>query len=119
MDFMVHFTMGTGGHYITMLPADWSISTSHDHLPSSCHSKRMLWNPSIHSDKLTVHFLSTSFDVKGGLLNDINVGCVYVGRDGVPSKSFLILKASSINTVLGVMLICSYCVSLIGQFVAN
>jgi len=26
---MVHFTMGTGGHYITMLPADWSISTSH------------------------------------------------------------------------------------------
>jgi len=25
MDFMAHFTMGTGGHYITMLPADWSI----------------------------------------------------------------------------------------------
>jgi len=24
------FTMGTGGHYITMLPAYWSISTSHD-----------------------------------------------------------------------------------------
>jgi len=35
MDFMAHFTMGTGGHYITMLPADWSISTSHDTLPSS------------------------------------------------------------------------------------
>ena len=47
MDFMAHFTMGTGGHYITMLPADWSISTSHDPLPSSCHSKKMLWNPSI------------------------------------------------------------------------
>ena len=45
---MAHFTMGTGGHYITMLPADWSISTSHDPLPSSCHSKKMLWNPSIH-----------------------------------------------------------------------
>jgi len=30
MDFMTHFTMGTGGHYITMLPADWLISTSHD-----------------------------------------------------------------------------------------
>jgi len=47
MDFMVHFTMGTGGHYITMLPANWSISTSHDPLPSSCYSKKMLWNPSI------------------------------------------------------------------------
>ena len=31
-----------------MLLADWSISTSHDPLPSSCHSKKMLWNPSIH-----------------------------------------------------------------------
>ena len=47
MDFIVHFTMGTGGHYITMLPADWSISTSHDPLPSSCHSEKMLWNLSI------------------------------------------------------------------------
>jgi len=47
MDFMAHFTMGTGGHYITMLPADWSISTSHDTLPSSCHSENMLWNPYI------------------------------------------------------------------------
>ena len=28
--FHGHFTMGTGGHYITMLPADWSIFTSHD-----------------------------------------------------------------------------------------
>jgi len=44
---MAHFTMGTGGHYTTMLPADWSIYTSHDPLPSSYHSKRMLWNPSI------------------------------------------------------------------------
>ena len=41
------FTMGTGGHYITMLPADWSISTSHDPLPSSCHSEKVLWNLSI------------------------------------------------------------------------
>ena len=47
MDFMAHFTMGTGGHYITMLPADWSIFASHDPLPSSCHSKKMLWNLSI------------------------------------------------------------------------
>jgi len=31
--------MGTGGHYITMLPADWSIFTTHDPLTSSCHSK--------------------------------------------------------------------------------
>ena len=47
MDFRACFTMGTGGHYITMLPADWSKSTSHDPLPSSCHSEKMLWNPSI------------------------------------------------------------------------
>jgi len=40
MDFMAHFTMGTGGHYITMLPADWSISTSHDTLPSSFCGER-------------------------------------------------------------------------------
>ena len=51
--FMAHFTMGTGGHYITMLPADWSISTSHDHLPSSCHRKKMLWNPSIPNPQFT------------------------------------------------------------------
>jgi len=30
MDFMALVTMGTGGHYITMLPADWSTSTSHN-----------------------------------------------------------------------------------------
>ena len=30
-----------------MLPADWSISISRDPLPSSCYSKKMLWNPSI------------------------------------------------------------------------
>jgi len=47
MDFMALFTMGTGGHYVTMLPADWSVSTSHDPLPFSCHSEKMLWNPSI------------------------------------------------------------------------
>ena len=37
MDLMAHFTMRTGGHYITMLPAHWLISTSQDPLPSSCH----------------------------------------------------------------------------------
>jgi len=40
MDFMAHFTMGTGGHYITILPADWSISTSHDPLPPVAIVKR-------------------------------------------------------------------------------
>ena len=40
MEFMAHFTMGTGGHYITMLPADWSIPPSRDPLPSSCQVKR-------------------------------------------------------------------------------
>jgi len=61
MDFMAHFTMGTGGHYITMLPADWSIFTSHayDPLPSSCHSKKMLWNPSIHCNSIRTHALTT------------------------------------------------------------
>jgi len=47
MDFMAHFTMGTGGHYITVLPADWSVSTLHDPLPSSCCSEKMLWNAPI------------------------------------------------------------------------
>ena len=50
--------MGTGVHYITMLPADWS---SHDPLPSSCHSEKMLWNPSIGS-------LSSSTMSFGGIL---------------------------------------------------
>jgi len=40
-DFMVHFTVGTGGHYISMLPADWSISTS------PYYSEKMLWNLSV------------------------------------------------------------------------
>ena len=48
-DFMAHFTMGIRGHYITMLPVDWSIYTSHDPLPSSCHSEKMLWNPSMYN----------------------------------------------------------------------
>jgi len=30
---MALFTMGTGGNYITMLPADWSISRWHDPWP--------------------------------------------------------------------------------------
>jgi len=47
MGFMAFLTMGNGGHYITMLSADSSISTQHDPLPSSCHSEKMLWNPSI------------------------------------------------------------------------
>ena len=46
------FTMGTGGNYITMLPTDWSISTSHDPMPSNCHSEKILCNPSI---AFTVH----------------------------------------------------------------
>ena len=46
---MALFAMGTRGHYtyITMLTADWSISTSHDTLPSSCYSEKMLWNTSV------------------------------------------------------------------------
>ena len=48
-------------HYITMLPADWSISTSHDPLPSSCHSENMLWNPSqsdpFHTTEVAFHYI--------------------------------------------------------------
>ena len=40
MDFIALLTMGTEMHYITMPRADWSISTSHGPLPSSCHSER-------------------------------------------------------------------------------
>ena len=39
--------MGTGGHYITMFPADWSISTSHDHFALQFLRWKMLWNLSI------------------------------------------------------------------------
>ena len=49
--------MGTGRHYITMLPADCSVSTSHDPFLSSCHSEKMLWNPSI--DRLVTSVLVT------------------------------------------------------------
>ena len=54
MVFMVLFTMGTGGHYITMLPADWSISTSYDPLPFSCHSVKIQRNPSIDNFSKTI-----------------------------------------------------------------
>jgi len=46
MDFMAHFTMGTGGHYITMLPADWLISTP-QHFALQFLWWKMLLNPSI------------------------------------------------------------------------
>ena len=39
VDFHGTFTMGTGGHYIIMLPAGGSISTSHGPLASSFHGK--------------------------------------------------------------------------------
>ena len=51
---MAHFTIGTGGHYIIILPADWSISTSHDPLHSGCHSEKKLWNPSIFMERLVI-----------------------------------------------------------------
>jgi len=44
---MALFTMGTGGHYITMLPADWLISTLHDTFALQFLWWKMLWNPSI------------------------------------------------------------------------
>jgi len=34
------FAMGAGGHYITMMPADWSISTPHIFLPSSFYGEK-------------------------------------------------------------------------------
>ena len=47
MDFMALFAMGTGGHYITMLPADWLISTSHDPFALQLLWWKILWNPSL------------------------------------------------------------------------
>jgi len=40
MDFIALFTLGTEGHYITMLPADWWLSMSHDLLPSSFYGEK-------------------------------------------------------------------------------
>ena len=74
---MALFTIGTGGHYITMLPADWSISTSHDPLPSSCHSEKMLRNPSIHAGKyLTVyaHMYMVRINVQMESMTDAHAG---------------------------------------------
>lgn len=42
MDFIASFNMGTGGHYITMMLADWSISTLHDLLPSSFYCENAM-----------------------------------------------------------------------------
>jgi len=39
MDSIASFHLATWGHYITMLPADWSISISHDPF-----AWKMLWN---------------------------------------------------------------------------
>jgi len=45
MDFVALFTMGTVGHYITMLPADCSIPTSHDPFALQFLWWKVLWNP--------------------------------------------------------------------------
>ena len=64
---MALLTMGAGGHYITMLPADCSISTSHDTLSSVCHSEKMLWNPSlVNVGSLYGRLLALSFPCKEG-----------------------------------------------------
>jgi len=55
MDFMAYFMRGTwpgtgtGGNYITMLPADWSISTSQDPFQCRCHA--IVRNPSVACDR--------------------------------------------------------------------
>ena len=48
MGFMALFAMGTGGHYITMMPADWSISTQHIFCPPVSMAKNAM--ESIYSD---------------------------------------------------------------------
>jgi len=41
MDFMaLFFTMETRGHYVTMLLADWSMSTSHDLFALQVYGKK-------------------------------------------------------------------------------
>jgi len=45
--YIASFHQATGGHYITMLPADWLISTSHDSFALPFLWQKMLWNPSI------------------------------------------------------------------------
>jgi len=47
---MAHFYHGNWRALHHHAPDDWSISTSHDPLPSSCHSEKMLWNPSIQNE---------------------------------------------------------------------
>ena len=45
MDSIASFHYATGGHYITMLPADWSISTSHDPFALQFLRGKTLCNP--------------------------------------------------------------------------
>ena len=73
MDFMALFTMGTGGHYITMLSAECSISTSHDPLPSSCHmhSEKMLWNPSHTAWERAVEHINQLCSILRGEITDL------------------------------------------------
>jgi len=49
MDFMALFVMGTGGHYVTMLPAYWSISTSQD-----LFALRFLWWKMVRNTPITL-----------------------------------------------------------------
>jgi len=53
MDSIPSFHQATGGHYITMLLVDWSISTSHYPFALQFLWRKMLWNPSITKDHAT------------------------------------------------------------------
>jgi len=43
--------MGTGEHYITVLPADWSLSISPDLFAVSFYGEEMAWNPYLYVHK--------------------------------------------------------------------
>ena len=47
MNSIPSFHWATGGHYITMPPADWSISTSHDPFALQILRQKISWNLSI------------------------------------------------------------------------
>ena len=95
MDFMAHFTIGTGGHYITMLPTDWS---SHDLLRLAVATVKRCYGIHI--------FLSISFICKHSFIvaRGFQVVYIYILQLGVFANSCSLTNSNYKHLYLGVSL---------------
>ena len=110
MNFMAHFTMGNEGHYITMLPADWSISASHDPLPSSwkdamesVYTGDRLWSHKQHEGK-RMQTTRSSGQKNGqglGYISPPPMPCHYSKLTGTLSGCFSLILADSADLTSG------------------